>query len=221
MKIKWLGHACFLVTSGNGVRVITDPYAVGGGIEYDPITEAADVVVVSHDHGDHSNVAAVQGSPEVVRGSGTSTAKGIQFRGIATWHDSSQGKQRGANTVFCFSLDDMELCHLGDLGHALTSEQVREIGAVDILFVPVGGFYTIDAREAGQVCRELKPGLVIPMHFKTPGCTFPIADVEGFLKEREGVRRVYGSEAEIERQSLPAGSEVVVLQPALCKLNRD
>ena len=215
MKIKWLGHACFLITSRDGLRVITDPYAVGGGINYSPIEETADVVVVSHDHGDHSNVSTVQGKPEVVKGSGTKTARGIQFKGIASYHDASQGTQRGLNTVFCFAINNMKLCHLGDLGHALDPEQVNEIGAVDILFVPVGGFYTIDASVASRVCDQLKPKVVIPMHFKTPKCDYPIAGVDDFLGGKKDVRRVGNSEADFERERLPASTEIVLLQPAL------
>jgi len=215
MKVKWLGHSCFLVTSKGGVRIITDPYAVGGGINYSPIEETADIVVVSHGHGDHSNVSAVQGKPEVVKGGGTKTAQGIQFRGIAAYHDASQGEQRGPNTVFCFDVDDVRLCHLGDLGHMLSPEQIAEIGAVDILFVPVGGFYTIDAPVASQVCDKLKPKVVIPMHFKTPRCAYTIAGVEDFLKGKKNVRRVGDSEVDFERERLPAATEIVLLQPAL------
>lgn len=215
MKVKWLGHACFLITSKSGLKVITDPYAVGGGIDYSPIKEMADVVVVSHDHGDHNNVSVVQGKPEVVKGSGTKTVKGMRFKGVATSHDASQGQQRGLNTVFCFAMDDLKLCHLGDLGHVLSPGQVAEIGAVDILFVPVGGFFTIDAVVASQVCNQLKPKVAIPMHFKTPKCAYPIADVEDFLKGKKSVRRVVGSEVEFERKDLPTGIEIVLLQPAL------
>lgn len=215
MRVKWLGHACFLITTKGGLRVITDPYAVGGGINYSPIKETTDVVVVSHGHDDHSNVSAVQGKPEVVRGSDKKTAKSIQFRGVATSHDASQGQQRGTNTVFCFTIDDIKLCHLGDLGHVLTPEQVSEIGAVDILFVPVGGFFTIDASAASQVCDQLKPKVVIPMHFKTPKCTYPIAGVEDFLKDKKNVRRVGDSEVDFERERLPAAAEIVLLRPAL------
>lgn len=215
MKIKWLGHSCFLITSQDGTRVITDPYTVDGGINYSPIKEIADVVVVSHGHGDHSNVSTVQGKPEVVRGDGTKTAKGIQFRGIASYHDAFQGTQRGPNTIFCFTIDDIKLCHLGDLGHVLSPEQIAEIGAVDILFVPVGGFYTIDAFAASQVCDQLKPKVVISMHFRTPRCAMPIAGVEDFLKGKKNVRRVGGSEADFERERLPAATEVALLQPAL------
>jgi L-ascorbate metabolism protein UlaG (beta-lactamase superfamily) len=215
MKVKWLGHSCFLIISKGGVRIITDPYAVGGGINYSPIEETADIVVVTHGHDDHSNVSAVQGTPEIVKGDGTKTAKGIQFKGIATYHDASQGTQRGLNTVFCFNIDDIKLCHLGDLGHVLSPEQTAEIGAVDILFVPVGGFYTIDAPVASQICDQLKPKVVIPMHFRTPKCAYPIAGVEDFLKGKKNVRKVGGSEAECERERLPAATEIVLLQPAL------
>lgn len=214
MKVKWLGHSCFLVTSKSSVRIITDPYTVGGGINYSPITETAEIVVVSHDHDDHSNVSAVQGKPEVVKGSGTKTAKGIQLRGIAAYHDASHGKQRGTNIIFCFTIDDIKLCHLGDLGHVLSPEQVKEIGAVDILFVPVGAPYTIGASAASQVCDQIKPKVVIPMHFKTPGCAYPIAGVEDFLKGKKNVRRIGGSEVDFEREKLPAATEIVILQPA-------
>jgi L-ascorbate metabolism protein UlaG (beta-lactamase superfamily) len=215
MRVKWLGHACFLITTKGGLRLITDPYAVGGGINYSPIRETADVVVVSHGHDDHSNVSAVQGKPEVIRGSGKKTAKSIQFKGVATSHDASQGQQRGTNTVFCFTMDDIKLCHLGDLGHVLSPEQVSEIGAVDILFVPVGGLFTIDASAASQVCDQLKPKVVIPMHFKTPKCAYPIAGVEDFLKDKKNVRRVGDSEVDLERERLPVASEIVLLRPAL------
>jgi len=215
MKVKWLGHSCFLVTSKSGVRIITDPYAVGGGINYSPIEETADIVVVTHGHDDHSNVSAVRGTPEVVEGSGTKTARGIQLKGIATYHDAFQGEQRGPNTVFCFAMDNVRLCHLGDLGHMLSPEQIAEIGAVDILFVPVGGFYTIDTPVASQVCDKLKPKVVIPMHFKTPKCAYPIAGAEDFLKGKKNVRKVGGSEVEFELERLPAATEIVLLQPAL------
>lgn len=213
--MKWLGHSCFLITSMGGIRIITDPYTVGGGINYSPIEVTADIVVVSHSHGDHSNVSAVQGKPEIVQGNGTKTIKGIQFKGIAAYHDTSQGKQRGPNTIFCFTVDDLKLCHSGDLGHVLSPTQIDEISAVDILFIPVGGFYTIDASAANQVCDQLKPRIVIPMHFKTPKCAYPIADVEDFLKGKRDVKRIGDSEAKFEQERLPAVTEIVLLQPAL------
>lgn len=215
MIIKWLGHACFLITSEEGLKVITDPYTVGGGINYSPIKEVADIVVVSHGHADHNNVSAVRGKPEAVKGSGTKTAKGVQFRGMATYHDTAQGKQRGTNTVFCFTLDDIRLCHLGDLGHLLSQGQVNEIGAVDILFIPVGGFYTIAAANASRVCDQLKSRVIIPMHFKTPQCTYPIAGVDDFLRGKVNVEKMDSSEIEFKLDELPAVTQIVVLKPAL------
>lgn len=215
MIIKWLGHSCFLIISKEGLRIITDPYTVGGNINYSPINESASIVSVSHSHSDHNNVSAVRGKPEVVKDSGIRTVKGIQFRGIATYHDPSQGRQRGPNTVFCFSLDSMNLCHLGDLGHVLSQEQVEQVGAVDILFIPVGGFYTIDAAKASQVCEQLKPKVVIPMHFKTSKCDSPIATVEDFLRGKRNVRKIDSSTVEFKLEELPASTDIVVLEPAL------
>jgi L-ascorbate metabolism protein UlaG (beta-lactamase superfamily) len=215
MKVKWLGHSCFLITSKDGTRVITDPYAVGGEINYSPIEEAADVVVVSHGHSDHSNVSAVRGTPEVVRDVGTGIARGIQFKGVAAYHDTSHGEQRGPNTIFCFTIDDIRLCHLGDLGHVLSPNQINEIGAVDVLFVPVGGFFTIDAAAATQVCEQLKPKIIIPMHFRTPKCAYSIAGAEDFLKGKRNVRRLGNSEVEVKSEMLPAATEILLLQPAL------
>ncbi len=215
MKIRWLGHAAFLLASKDGLRIITDPYATGEGISYGEIEEAAEVVLISHEHADHNNARAVKGKPEVIRGAGTHRAKGIEFRGIASFHDPSGGKLRGSNTIFCFTLDGIRLCHLGDLGHVLSKEQVAQIGQVDVLFPPVGGYYTIDAQEATQVVEQLKPKVVIPMHFKTPKCGYPISPVEDFLRGKERVRKIGGSEVELEAPGLPDLTWVWVLEPAL------
>lgn len=214
MIIKWLGHSCFLITSERGLRVIMDPYSVGGGISYSSIEETADIVVVSHDHFDHNAVSAVRGKPEVVKGSGIITVRGIQFRGIATYHDTSQGKQRGTNTVFCFTLDDIKFCHLGDLGHLLSQAQINEIGALDILFIPTGGFYTIDAADASKVCDQLKPRVIIPMHFKTAKCDFPISGVEDFIRNKKNARKMDSSQIEFKLGELPAATGIVVLKSA-------
>jgi len=213
MKIKWLGHATFLITSDTGIKIITDPYMPTDELRYGEINEPADIVTVSHDHFDHNNVASVRGKPEVVRG--TAEVKGIKFRGITTYHDEFQGEKRGKNTVFCFELDGLKICHLGDLGHLLTDKQASEIGEVDILLIPVGGFYTIDALVASQVCGWLKPKAIIPMHFKTDRCHLPIATVDEFLKGKTDVTRLDNSEVEFKRGELPANTQITVLKPAL------
>jgi L-ascorbate metabolism protein UlaG (beta-lactamase superfamily) len=215
MKLKWLGHSCFLITSETGLRIITDPYSTVGGINYSPVNEAADIVTVSHNHRDHNNIAAVRGKPEVITGSGTKTAKGIQFKGIASHHDESKGKERGANTIFCFTVDGIRLCHLGDLGHELSREEIAQIGNVDVLLIPIGGFFTIDARVAAKVGDDLKPKVILPMHYKTPKCDLPITGVEDFLAGKKNVKKLNSSEAEFKAGKLPEATEIVVLQPAL------
>lgn len=212
MKIKWLGHASFLITSDSGVRIITDPYEPNDKLLYGAIDESADIATVSHDHSDHGNVAAVKGAPQVVKGD--AEIKSIKFRGIATFHDSNGGKERGSNTIFCFEVDGVKVCHLGDLGHELTAEQAAQAGAVDVLLLPVGGFYTIDAAVAGRVVEQLKPRVVIPMHFKNSKCNFPIASVEEFLRGKKDISQPDASEVEFRAGEMPSTTRITVLKPA-------
>jgi L-ascorbate metabolism protein UlaG (beta-lactamase superfamily) len=217
MKVKWLGHSCFLLTSGSGLRIITDPYLPGMyGLDYAAPSETADIVTVSHDHADHNNVDAVKGRPQVVKGNGIHEAKGIQFKGVASYHDPSGGKERGPNTIFIFTLDDVIVCHVGDLGHDLDDQTGAEIGPVDVLLTPVGGNFTVDAAVANQVCERLKPKVCIPMHFNNSRCpNFPVAGVDDFVSKRQKVRTVGASEVEITKEKLPATTETIVLEPAL------
>jgi len=214
MKIKYLAHACFLITSDSGARIITDPYNTGGSLSYKPVSETADIVTSSHGHGDHNAVSSVKGSPSVLQKSGKATVKGISINGIDTFHDTDQGKQRGKNIVFCFDIDGIRLCHVGDLGHPLSQEQTAQLGTVDVLMLPVGGVYTIDAADATAMCLSLKPGLTIPMHYKGPGNDYPVARVDDFLKGKQNVKRVQGSEITLDKDRLPE-DEIVVLQAAL------
>jgi len=214
MKIKWLGQAAFLITAANGTRIINDPYAAGMGLNYGEINEAADIVTVSHEHFDHNNVAAVKGNPTVMRGAGITTAKGIKFQGIPSFHDDSGGKERGENTIFCFDVDGARVCHLGDLGHQLDDQQATMLGKVDILLIPVGGTFTVDAEAASQICDQLAPSVVIPMHFRTESCGLPIDDVDQFLKEKNNVSQRDSSEVELKADNLPANRQIIVLRPA-------
>jgi L-ascorbate metabolism protein UlaG (beta-lactamase superfamily) len=216
MKIQWLGHASFLLTSDSGTRIITDPYTPGAfGLDYAPIAAEADVVTVSHEHADHNDVAGVKGKPQIVRGAGGHEAKGIRFKGVATYHDTSTGSQRGENTLFCFAVDGVNVCHLGDLGHALDDRAVAEAEPVDVLLVPVGGNFTIDAAVANRVCDRLKPKIVIPMHFQNDRCpNFPVTGVDDFVGLRSSVKRLDGSEVTVRKEELPSAVETVVLRPA-------
>ena len=214
MKIKWVGHASFLVTSEEGKKIITDPYNVGGEIKYAPINESADVITISHDHRDHNNATAVKGNPTIIKDAGITKVKGIEFNGIPSYHDTVQGSQRGKNIIFCFTLDGINICHLGDLGHLLSNEQIAEIGSVDILLIPVGGNYTIDAEQATAVAKSLKARIVIPMHYKTSKCDYPISGVEEFLKAKRNVRELNSSGVEYKKEQIPEEVEIVVLQHA-------
>lgn len=213
MKVKWLGHSSFLITSASGTRIITDPYATGGNIQYGEINEPADVVTVSHEHGDHNNVASIKGNPKVIRE--TAEAMGMKFKGISTHHDDVQGEKRGSNTVLCFEVDGVKVCHMGDLGHPLTDKQAAEIGKIDVLLIPVGGNYTIDAGIASRICDQLKPGVTIPMHFKNEKCTFPINAVDEFLRGKSNISQSGSSEIEIKAEIIPPGPQIIVLKPAL------
>jgi L-ascorbate metabolism protein UlaG (beta-lactamase superfamily) len=200
------------------LKVITDPYesgAYGGQLAYGKINDQADIALTSHDHADHNDSKSLPGSPQIIKGSGSKTAKGISFKGISTYHDPSKGSERGTNTIFTFSVDGIQVCHLGDLGHLLSDKELAEIGPVDILLIPVGGYFTIDPKEATRVAEQIKPKVLIPMHFKTEKCGFPIAPVEDFLKGKLNVKRIKTSEAPFDKATLPQQMEILVLEHAL------
>ena len=217
MKIRWYGHSAFRIASNQGVRIITDPYEPGafGGLSYGKISDPADIVLTSHDHADHNDAKGIPGSPEVVKEAGSKTVKGISIKGIPTFHDPSKGSERGPNLIFNLLVDGMHVCHLGDLGHTLTDKEVSDIGPVDILLIPVGGFYTIDDREATRVAEQINPKVLVPMHFKTSKCAFPIAPVDDFLKGKKNVKHPKTNEVEFSKTALPRQMEIVVLEHAL------
>jgi L-ascorbate metabolism protein UlaG (beta-lactamase superfamily) len=209
MKIKWLGHACFLITTDSGIRIVTDPFDETVGY---PVPDVeADIVTSSHDHFDHNHVQPLRGNFQLINGVGSHYVSDVPITGIKTYHDEVMGKKRGENVVYVFEADGMRLCHLGDLGHLLDDKTVGEIGPVDILFIPVGGTYTIDAEEAVKVAAQLNPRLIIPMHYKTPVIDFPITGVDLFLAKMGAGERVGSNEFTVNRQDLAGGTQVKVL----------
>lgn len=206
MIIRWLGHSSFLIETVNS-RIVTDPFHEYVGYRMASVT--ADLVTTSHAHRDHATVSMVSGSPEVINQPGDHEFKGIKIHGTTTFHDAKHGKQRGDNIVFTFKQDDLTICHLGDLGHIPDSRQLVEIGPVDVLFIPVGGLYTISAAEAVQVRNLMNPRLTIPMHYKTPDLVFPIAPVEDFIKNYNRVVKL--PFLEISSQEALSLPEVVIL----------
>ena len=196
--LTWHGQSCFELHSAKGARVLMDP--IPGTIGYPlPQPIQADVVTISHEHQDHNNTALAQGKPKILRGLADpknwakidEAVKDVHIRNVGVWHDEKQGAERGLNSVFVFETGGLKIAHLGDLGHLLTPEQLKAIGPVDIVLIPVGGVYTIDATMAWKVVDQLKPKwVVVPMHYKTEVLSIPLATIDGFLKGHENVRRV-------------------------------
>jgi L-ascorbate metabolism protein UlaG (beta-lactamase superfamily) len=181
MKIKHLGQACFAVESSNG-KIVLDPFAPMVGKMPKDLT--ASVVTVSHQHGDHSYTKGVGGNPEIIDQTGSWDIAGFEIQSVSTFHDKVGGKKRGNNIVYVIKSDGITICHLGDLGHKLSDEQLKEIGTVDILMIPVGGTFTIDPTEAVAVINQIKPKIVLPMHFKPKKSLipFPLATVDKFTE---------------------------------------
>ncbi|OPH57796.1 MBL fold metallo-hydrolase [Paenibacillus ferrarius] len=166
MQIKWFGHSSFLLTSEAGTRVLIDPYYKFLGYRM-PVPIESDIVVVTHDHGDHNKIKAASGDYLLVNEPKAYVRGDVIISGFKTFHDKVNGQKRGPNIIFRFHMDGLTVCHCGDLGHLLTEEQVQQIGKVDILIVPVGGRMTLDGAEAAQVMHQLQATVAIPMHYST------------------------------------------------------
>lgn len=180
MKIKWLGQSAFIIESGQ--TLVTDPYNEMIGKLPDNLK--ADVVTVTHAHRDHNFTEGVGGSPKIINQAGNFTARDFDIKGIATFHDDLVGQKRGKNIVYIIKAEGLSICHLGDLGHILTEEQLKKIGKVDILMIPVGGYFTIEPDEAVKVVNQIKPKIVLPMHYKRKGSSLnlPLKGFENFTQ---------------------------------------
>jgi L-ascorbate metabolism protein UlaG (beta-lactamase superfamily) len=220
--LTWYGQSCFLLESATGTRVVMDP--IPSNIGYLPPADLhADAVTVSHEHQDHNNVALVRGKPKILRGL-TPDKKGwmridekvkdISIRSVGVYHDDKKGAEIGLNTVFVFEVGGVRIAHLGDLGHTLTDQQISDIGSVDVVLVPVGGVWTVDARKATEVVDQIRPRLAtIPMHYRTDVLTIKeLATVDGFLAGRSNVRRETGARLVITGLRSRPSAETVVLR---------
>ncbi len=208
MDISWLGHSCFRI-KGKQATVIADPYSPTLGYSLGKPT--AHIVTVSHQHPGHSYIQGIGGEPRPVTGPGEYEISGVLIIGIATFHDAEGGGKRGKNTVYLMEVDEIAICHLGDLGHVLTAEQVEEIDNVDVLLLPVGGVSTINAPMAAEVVRQLEPKVVIPMHYKTRALKLELEPVDRFLKEI-GVKQVNSQpKLSFTKPSLPDNTQVFLL----------
>ena len=208
MEITWLGHSCFRL-KGKQATVITDPFSPATGYTLGKVT--ADIVTVSHPHPGHSYVQGVAGEPRILKSPGEYESAGVLSVGVHTYHDNEKGALRGKNTAFVIDVDDVMICHLGDLGHALTAEQVAEIDGVDVLLIPVGGVSTIDAVQAAQIVRQLEPKVVIPMHYKTDALKRELETADRFLKEMGVKEAVPQPKLTVTKNSLPLTTQVTIL----------
>lgn len=209
VKIGWYGHAMFLVEDDQGTRVVTDPFDPVIGYAF-PDLEAS-VVLVSHGHSDHANAEAVKGNPVVVREAGITLAHGVEVEGLAAAHDARGGAERGPVIIYRWSMAEMSFAHLGDLGHPLTPELALSLRNLDVLFIPVGGTFTIDDKAATRTVEELSPRIAIPMHYKTAALNFPIQGVEPFLSRFRDVVRTGKDFIYLDRDSLPQTTRVFLL----------
>ena len=206
VTIRWFGHSCFLLS--DSVKIVTDPFDKSVG--YPVPSVSADIILVSHEHFDHNNVSAISGKPEVIRSDQTKTAKGITFRAVKASH----GDGRGDDFIRVWEFEGISFAHFGDLGVDLTDSQYKEIGPVDVVFIPVGGYFTIDAEQATKIINKMNPKVVFPMHYKTPvmGSRFPITTLEPFLKGKKNVVKVGKNSVTLKKDSLPEKMTVYVLE---------
>ncbi len=209
LTFKWFGQACFGISDGK--TIVTDPHD-GKSVGLKRPGTKGDIITVSHDHYDHASGKMLVSKDDtiVVQGMHSGEADSINLERFQTYHDKVDGDARGRNTIFKFKLDDVSICHLGDLGHTLDQETIREIKPVDILMVPVGGKFTVDGDEAADVVRALEPQVVIPMHYKVEGLEVPIFGPGRFLNNIGDDYEVTEMEV-LELDGLPEKRMVYVL----------
>ena len=206
LQIRWHGHSCFEIT--NDVTLVTDPHD-GKSIGIPAPSVAGDVILVSHDHYDHNSVKTVEKEDsKVVTDERKKNISNIEIKGIESFHDECDGAKRGKNIIYKFIMDDVSFCHLGDLGHELDDDAVQKIGDVDILFIPVGGTFTVDAEQAWKVINSIKPKIAIPMNYKIGGLSLPIDGVDPFLEKNIFKTLKVGNEIDIEKEDLPSEMEI-------------
>lgn len=206
MQITWLGHACFLIETLSKT-IITDPFSEEVG--YTIYNKEVDFATISHDHYDHNAVHTLKGKPKIINNLQEYHIDGISFKGISSYHDKEKGAQRGFNIIHKISAEGINVAHLGDLGHLLDKEHVEALGKVNILLVPVGGIFTIDAQEALRIVDQLQPSITIPMHYKTPHLSFQLAPVEDFISHCEIVtKKPY---LKVDKADLELDKKVILL----------
>jgi len=215
MQIIWHGQSCFQIITSQGknnqVSIVIDPFSEEIGLKLPKLE--ADVLLVTHQHHDHNNAKAVGGNPFLIQGPGEYEIKEVFVQGISSFHDSSLGKEKGTNTVYTIEAEDLKLCHLGDLGQKeLQPEQIEKIGEVDILMIPIGGVYTISAKEAVKIMSQIEPSIIIPMHYQLPKLKIKLDGLDKFFKVM-GIKKLDSlSKLSIKKKDIsPEEAKIIVL----------
>lgn len=211
MVITWYGQSCFKIQSGETI-LFTDPFNREIGLT--PPRGQANIVTVSHGHSDHDNYESLSGEPLLIAGPGEYEYKGVNIRGVLSFHDDKEGKERGTSTMYVIEMENIKICHLGDFGQKkLDEEQLEKLNGVDILMIPVGGVSTLDGEGAAEVINQIEPRIVIPMHYKIPGLVFKYDGVEPFLKEMGVPKKETLDKLTLKKKDLPeAETEVKVMK---------
>ena len=211
MDVTWLGHGCFRLR-GRSAAVVTDPYPPTIGLKLARMD--ADLVTVSHDHDEHSYTQVVRDGAYEVRGPGEYEVAGVSVIGLPTYHDSEKGAKRGRNTVYLIDIDEVSVCHLGDLGHKLDDAEAEAVASPDVLLVPIGGRTTMNAEQAAEVVRQLEPRFVVPMHYAIPGLKLELDPIDRFLKEMGLTASEPQPKLTVQKSSVTEyETKVVVLEP--------
>jgi len=215
MNITWYGQSCFRIATQNQkkgrqpVNVVIDPYEETVGLKLPKIE--ADILLLTHGHHDHASTKPATKDTVVIDSPGEYELKDIFIQGIFSFHDKKEGKERGTNTIYTIETEEIKLCHLGDFGEGeLTDQKLREMGEIDVLMVPVGGVYTIDAKEAAKVISQIEPRIVIPMHYKIPELKVELDDLSSFLKAMGEKKAKAEEKLSIQKKSLPSGEMRVI-----------
>ena len=217
MQIIWQGQSFFQILIRKGkesvIRIAIDPFDEQIGLK--PPTCEADIVLVTHSHYDHNNIKAIKGNPFLISGPGEYEIKGVFIQGISSFHDNVQGKERGENTIYTLESEEIKICHLGDLGQKeLTDEQLEKIGEVDILMIPVGGVYTISAKEAAKIISQIEPKIVMPMHYHIPKLKIKLEGLDKFLKMMGVKTPEISKKLSVSQKNLPSeGMKIIILKP--------
>jgi L-ascorbate metabolism protein UlaG (beta-lactamase superfamily) len=211
LDVTWLGHGCFRLR-GRGAAVVTDPYPPSIGLKLQRLD--GDLVTVSHEHENHNYTQVMRDAYEI-RGPGEYEVAGVSVIGVPTFHDAEKGAKHGRNTVYLIEIDDVRICHLGDLGHRLDDAEAEAIASPDVLLVPVGGNTAINAAQAAEVVRQLEPRFVVPMHYAIPGLRLQLDTLDRFLKEMAVTSAEPQPKLSVQASSGEYDTKVVVLEPKI------